>query len=255
MRKRGDNTDLEVRWTGMWSFMATETRVQLHEWLAVVTGLLVQAALLVFVWVWAPRLLSFALIGALSYSAFLVGQRVLNEAAYIRVDHKLNELYHASPMSPESYFVGMSLGILLAYLPPMLILLALLEFLHPLNALAALTLLLTLLAVWAFSSSMGYCVSTVFKDMKTIWPYSSLLTNLFGILPPVFYPLRYFQASLRPIALLVPTSSSVALIEKAAGMAALSPNEVFLGAGSLAVEALVFIVFGIYVARRTAREG
>ena len=46
--------------------MATEIRVQLHEWFAVVTGSLVQVALLVFVWVWAPGLLSFALIGALS---------------------------------------------------------------------------------------------------------------------------------------------------------------------------------------------
>jgi ABC-2 type transport system permease protein len=245
---------LEVSWTGIRSFMATETRVQLHEWLAVVTGSLVQAALLVFVWVWAPGLLSFAVIGALSYSFFLVGQRVLNEAAYIRVDHKLNELYHASPLSPESYFLGMSLGILIAYLPPILLLFAFLEILHPLDAFALLTLTAAFLAVWAFSSAMGYCVSTLFRDMKTIWPYSSLLTNLFGIVPPVFYPLSYFQASLRPLALLIPTSSSVALVEKVAGMAALAPTEFLLGAVSLAVEAVAFMCFGVYIARRSARE-
>lgn len=254
MRKGGEDVALGVRWEGMSSFMATETRVQLHEWLAVVTGSLVQATLLIFVWVWAPGLLAFALVGALSYSVFLVGQRVLNEAAYIRVDHKLNELYHASPMSPESYFLGMSLGILLAYLPPVLFLFALLEMLHPLNAMATLALIASLLAVWAFSSALGYCVSTRFRDMKTIWPYSSLLTNLFGIVPPVFYPLHYFEASLRPIAMLIPTSSSVALVENAAGMAAITPAEVITGAVSLAVEAAALLAFGIYIARRTARE-
>lgn len=239
----------------MMSFMATETRMQLHEWLAIVTGSLVQAALLVFVWVWAPGLLTYALIGSLSYSVFLIGQRVLNEAAYIRVDHRLNELYHASSLSPESYFLGMSLGIFLAYIPPILVLFAFLEILHPLNALAILTLLATLLAVWAFSCSLGYWVSTRFRDMKTIWPYSSLITNLFGILPPVFYPLQYFDASLRPVAMLVPTSSSAALVENAAGMAALSSTEVMLGFASLVVEAAVLLAFGIYIARRTAREG
>lgn len=238
----------------MSSFMATETRVQLHEWLAVILGSLVQATLLIFVWVWAPGLLPFAIIGALSYSVFLVGQRVLNEAAYIRLDHKLNELYHASPMSPESYFIGMSLGILLAYTPPILFFVAILEILHPLNLLAACILVPTLLAVWAFSSALGYCVSTRFKDMKTIWPYSSLLTNLFGIVPPVFYPLHYFEASLRPIAMLIPTSSSVALIENAAGMTALTPVEISIGAVSLAAETLILVLFGIYLARRTARE-
>ncbi len=255
MAKRCEDLALSLRWGGVASFAATEARVQLHEWLAVVTGSLVQGALLVFVWVWAPGLLSYALIGALSYSVFLVGQRVLNEAAYIRVDHKLNELFHASNLSPESYFLGMALGILLAYLPPMLFLLAFLEILHPLNALAMATLVATLLAVWAFSSALGYSVSTVFKDMKTIWPYSSLLTNLFGIVPPVFYPLQYFDATLRPVAMLVPTSSSVALVENAAGMQALAPAETILGTVSLAVEAVILLAFGIYMARRAAREG
>ena len=238
----------------MGTFVATETRVQLHEWLAIATGSLVQAALLIFVWVWARDLVPFALIGALSYSVFLVGQRVLNEAAYIRIDHKLNELYHASPMSPESYFLGMSLGILIAYSPPAFFLLALLEILHPLDAAAALLLLAVLLAVWAFSSTLGYFVSTLFKDMKTIWPYSSLLTNLFGILPPVFYPLGLFPAGLRWVALVVPTSSAVALVENAAGLERLSASEALLAGGSLATEAFALLAFGIYWARRTARE-
>src|SRR5207249_168398 len=83
--------------------------------------------------------LSVTLVGALVYSMFLIGQRVLNEAAYIRIDHKLNELYHASPLSPESYFVGLAGGMLVAYLPPSLVLLGILQILHPLDAVAGLT--------------------------------------------------------------------------------------------------------------------
>ena len=245
------------RWTGMRTFLATETRVQLHEWLAIGTGSLVQAALLVFVWVLDANLLAYTVIGAMAYSVFLIGQRVLNEAAYIRIDHKLNELYHASPMSPESYFLGMSLGILVAYTPPLVVLFVILEFLHPMSLASIGMLVLCLLALWAFSATLGYYISTLFKDMKTIWPYSSLLTNLFGIVPPVFYPLiaipSAFQWTRLPV-LLVPTSSAVALVEGVAGMEALSPTEYLVAAGSLAAEAVLMLLFGIYWARRTARE-
>ena len=241
----------------MKTFLATETRVQLHEWLAIATGSLVQAALLVVVWVLDAALLPYTIIGAMSYSMFLIGQRVLNEAAYIRIDHKLNELYHASPMSPESYFLGMSAGILIAYTPPIVVLFVILEILQPLAQIAIVVLVLALLAVWAFSSTLGYVISTLFKDMKTIWPYSSLLTNLFGIVPPVFYPLvaipAAFQWTRLPV-LFVPTSSAVALVEGVAGMQPLSTMEYVVAAASLAVEAMLMLAFGVYWARRTARE-
>lgn len=255
---RGETIAFALRWTGIRTFVATETRVQLHEWLAIATGSLVQAALLVFVWVLDANLLPYTVIGAMSYSVFLIGQRVLNEAAYIRIDHKLNELYHASPMSPESYFLGMSVGILIAYLPPIVVLFAILEVLHPMSLLAVGTLVLGLLGVWAFSSTLGYYISTLFRDMKTIWPYSSLLTNLFGIVPPVFYPLFAIPAAwqwTRLPVLLVPTSSAVALVEGAAGMETLSTTEYLVAGGSLAIEAALLLAFGIYWARRTAREG
>lgn len=243
-----------IRWSGSGAFLATEIRVQLHEWLALLTGTLTPGALLVFVAVLAPDLLPVTVMGALVYSMFLIGQRVLNEAAYIRIDHKLNELYHASPLSPEGYFVGIAGGMLVAYLPPSLVLLVILEILHPLTPVALLVLVGCLLAVWAVSATIGYVVSTLFKDMKTIWPYSALLTNLFGILPPVFYPLHLLPAEWRSVVLVIPTSAAAGLSNAAAGLEALTPGEATLAAVALAVEAVALFLFGIHWARRTARE-
>jgi ABC-2 type transport system permease protein len=243
-----------LRWSGSGAFLATEIRVQLHEWLAIVTGTLTPGALIVFVAILAADLLPITLIGALVYSMFLIGQRVLNEAAYIRIDHKLNELYHASPLSPEGYFVGIAGGMLLAYLPPSLVVLGILELIHPLGLVAALSLTVCLLAVWAISSTIGYVVSTLFKDMKTIWPYSALLTNLFGILPPVFYPLSRVPIEWRSLVLVVPTSAAAVLVNAAAGLESIAPGEAVTAAIALAVEAVVLFGFGIFWARRMARE-
>jgi len=243
-----------LKWSGSGMFLATEIRVQLHEWLAIVTGTLTPGALLVFVAILARDLLPITVIGALVYSMFLIGQRVLNEAAYIRIDHKLNELYHASPLSPEAYFVGIAGGMLVAYLPPSLVLVAVLEILHPLSPLGWLVLFASLLAVWAVSSTIGYVVSTLFKDMKTIWPYSALLTNAFGILPPVFYPLRLAPVEWRSVVLLLPTSAAAALVDGASGLETLTTNETIVAAVALLVEAVGLFAFGIVWARKTARE-
>jgi len=243
-----------LKWSGSGMFLATEIRVQLHEWLAIVTGTLTPGALIVFVAILAPELLPVTVIGALVYSMFLIGQRVLNEAAYIRIDHKLNELYHASPLSPEGYFVGIAGGMLVAYLPPSLVLVVILEILHPLPPLGCLVLAATLIGVWLVSSTIGYVVSTLFKDMKTIWPYSALLTNLFGVVPPVFYPLGRVAIEWRSAVLLLPTSAAAALVDAAAGLDPITTNEGILAAGALTVEAIALFAFGIYWARRTARE-
>ncbi len=245
---------LGLKWAGTGVFCATEVRVQFHEWLAILTGTIVQAVLLVFVWVLRPSLLPIALVGALVYSVFLIGQRVLNEAAYIRIDHKLNELYHASPLSPEAYFLGMSSGIFLAYLPPIVVIAVITVLVASFALFAWAVLVACMIAVWLVSATMGYFISTLFKDMKTIWPYSSLITNLLGIVPPVFYPLGLVPAGWRWLALILPTSSATALVDGAAGLEALSSGDILLAGGSLAVEAVAMLFFGIYWSRRAARE-
>lgn len=207
-----------------------------------------------FVAILAPDLLAFALVGAMSYSAFLIGQRLLNEAAYIRIDQRLNELYHASPMSPEAYFVGMAVGMLVAYSPTVLVFVPLVQLVHPIGLLAWGVIALAVFAVWLVSSALGYVISTLFKDMKTIWPYSSLLTNLLGIVPPVFYPLALLPAEVHAVALVVPTSAATSIAAHAAGIQPLPGDALALASVALAIQAVVLFVVGIAWARRSARE-
>ena len=62
---------------GLPAFFATELRVQYHEGIAIVTSVTVQVVLLVFVRILAPQLWAVALLGAIVFSFFQLGQRVL----------------------------------------------------------------------------------------------------------------------------------------------------------------------------------
>lgn len=244
-----------LRFGGTWAFALTELRVQAHETLAIATSMIVQVVLLTFVTLLDRSILPYALIGALLYSIFLLGQRVQNEAAYLRIDHKITDLYHASPLSAEGYFVGMSAGVLLAYLPPVALIAVLLEVLFPLDLFAGLTLLATGAALWLLTCSLGYSFSTLFRDNRAIWPYASILTNLFGVLPPVLYPLGFLPGYWHPVALLLPTSAAAILTEAAeGGLVSVTGSEIALGTVALAAETLALFLFTLYWARRRARE-
>ncbi|HTT72979.1 MAG TPA: ABC transporter permease [Thermoplasmata archaeon] len=238
---------------GLFAFLWTEVLVQAHEELATATAMVTQSVLLVFVWILDPGLLGVALVGAVIFSTFAMGQRVLNEAAYIRIDHKANDLYLASPLSPEAYFLGMAGGILLVYATPVAVMGVLAVTIAHLTLAEGLLLVALAGAVWVCAASIGYVFSTFFRDNRAIWAYSSLFFNVFGVLPPVFYPLGLFPAALRPVALLMPPSAAAALMQGAIGAASLTPGDILLAGGGLGVEAVALFAFAIYWARRTVR--
>ena len=239
---------------GLAAFLWTEALVQAHEELAMATSMVVQGVLLVFVWILDPALIGVALLGAVIFSMFTMGQRVLNEAAYIRIDHKANELYLASPLTAEGYFLGLSAGILVVYLPPVLVVGVLAELVIHFSAVQAALLAGLATAVWLSAASIGYILSTAFRDNRAIWAYTSLFFNVFGVLPPVFYPLGLFPSALRPIVLLMPPSAAAAILQTAIGVSHPTSGQLTLAALGLVVEAVGLFAFAVYWARRTARE-
>jgi len=239
---------------GYGAFLWTEVLVQSHESLAMATSMVVQGVLLVFVAVLDPSLIGVALLGAIIFSMFTMGQRVLNEAAYVRIDHKANDLYLAGPLSPEAYFLGMSTGILVVYLTPVAILWVLAAVLVHFTVEVALLLIAVMALVWLSAASIGYVFSTFFRDNRAIWAYATLFFTVFGVLPPVFYPFDRFPEAIQPVALLMPPSAAAALVQTSIGATALSLGQIELAAIGLVVEAAALFLFAIYWARRTVQE-
>jgi len=238
---------------GTFAFLWTEVLVQGNETMAMLTSMVVPGVLLVFVEILDPSLIGVALVGSILFSTFTMGQRVLNEAAYLRIDHKANDLYLAGPMTPEAYFLGMSFGILLVYATPTIFLGILATFVVPLTLAVGLELLALAALVWVFAASIGYVFSTFFRDNRAIWAYSSLFFNVFGVLVPVFYPIGLFPEPLRPVVLLMPPSAAAALVQSAIGAASLSAGQVELAVVGLIVETVALFCFAVYWARRTVQ--
>jgi hypothetical protein len=70
----------------------------------------------------------------------------------------------------------------------------------------------------------------------------------------VFYPFSKVPLEWRSLVLVLPTSAAAVLVDAAAGLETVTPIQGVVAAVSLAVEATALFAFGIYWARRTARE-
>ena len=239
---------------GLVGLLDTEVRGQAHALTAMATSMVVQGVVLIFVWILNPGLLGVAFVGAIIFSMFTMGQRLLNEAAYIRIDHKANDLYLASPLTPEGYFLGMASGILIVYIAPVVVVGILAEVIIQFTPLQALLLLTLSAAVWISSASIGYTFSTLFRDNRAIWAYATLFFTTFGVVFPVFYPLTFFPGNLQPIALLLPPSAATAIMQTALGIIPFVTERVVLAALALTAETLALLAFAVYWARRTVRE-
>ncbi|MCI4355079.1 MAG: hypothetical protein L3K06_06920, partial [Thermoplasmata archaeon] len=137
---------------------------------------------------------------------------------------------------------------------PILLLVAIAVVVIPLSPVLLAELAVVGFAVWLFASSMGYVISTMFRDMRAIWSYAAVLFSLFGVLPPVFYPVHLFPIALRPLALVLPPSAGAGILQEALSPGTLSASDLALALVALAVESAVMFVVAIYWARRTAQE-
>ena len=237
---------------GVGAFFGTELRVQLHESTAVLTSMIVQGVLLVFV-----TILILPLAGRADGSAHLLSVPdgpADPERGRVR-PHRSQAQRALSRLADDGRGVLPRHGrrILLAYFPPILVLALITELLVTMSWLTWLVVILTAGAVWIFAVSVGYIISTFFRDMRAIWPYASLFYNLFGVLPPVFYPLHTFTPALQPLALVLPPSAATAIINQVRIGGVLSTDWAILAVTALIVEAVATFVIAVWWARRTVR--
>lgn len=152
-----------------------------------------------------------AAIGSLLFVLVSVGTGLSGDAAWYRIELKLQDFFIASPVSQISYLLGIALAGLFFSLPAIIILAPLLMYL----GLPLVYLPLALLAtgiLWLFSATIGYLVSTYMPNIRNGWQAGLLLSVIVGILPPAFYPAEILPPSLLLLGYAVPTTHASLLL-------------------------------------------
>lgn len=189
--------------------------------------------------------LPFALVGTLVMVLVQSGAVLTGDGAWYRLELKFQDMMMASPLPSWGYMMGLAMAELLFSSPA----LAILAFLLGYTGLAwdgALPLILACLLTWVLLSSLGFLLSTVVPNIRNAWELTVLLGMVFSVLPPVFYPLEVIPATLRPFALIVPTTHSALLMREAVGVPWEGWNTVFSW--------LVLIIYTVFLIALLSRK-
>ncbi|MFI5413274.1 MAG: ABC transporter permease [Candidatus Lutacidiplasmatales archaeon] len=174
---------------------------------------------LFFLFVIAPHaLFPYGVVGGVLSPALLTGNGMLNDCAYLRHERQLQQVFVASPVSPLAYILGMALSELAFALPAMALFLAILFLVQPIGALAALAIVGLLLLTWLMATSLGFFISTLFSQLREIWPIGTLVFSILSIIPPVFYPATEIPGPWRWVAFLAPSTFAAQLADRLAGL-------------------------------------
>lgn len=200
-------------------------------------------------------LFPYGVIGGVIFMALFTGNGMLNDCAYLRLERQLQQVFVASPVRPGAYIFGMAMSELAFALPALALFLVILELVHPFGAVALAALVGVVLLTWFMSTALGFLISTMFKQLREIWPIGTLVFSTLSVLPPIFYPISELPDSARWVAFVAPSTYSAQLAESSVGLGDSSSvvggllGQPLVDAGILAAFAIGFGLAAAYLAR------
>jgi len=211
---------------------------------------------LFFLFVIAPHdLFPYGVTGGVLFTALFTGSGMLNDCAYLRLERQLQQVFVASPVRPLAYILGMALSELAFTIPAAVLFLALLLVVTPISAAGFAGLLGVFLLTWLMATTLGFFVSTMFSQLREIWPVGTLIFSTLAILPPIFYPATVIPADWQWVAFLAPSTYSSQLADHCAGLGGqiVTPipflNTYYFDVVMLIAVTIIFGAAALYLAR------
>ena len=186
-----------------------------------------------------------ALVGAVVLSLAFTGMTVASSVYFNKHWFRFQDMLVASPVSPLSYALGLSLSTLIASAPALALAFGILLVSLPISAVDFLLVVAIAVLMWLAMVFIGYAIGISTKNTRRANSIPQVLGFMLGFLPPVYYPLSLLPGFLQPVAMLIPSTEAAQLAKYYFGLVSLSPLEVVIGwaylAGFVAVMALVVV--------------
>jgi ABC-2 type transport system permease protein len=190
-----------------------------------------------------------SLVGAIVLTLFFGGIQVAQSTYFNKHWFRFQDIYVASPVSPTSYAMGLSLSTLIGSLPAVILAIGILFFTWSMTIFSALMLLLVSLILWLATVFLGFSIGASIKNTRWANNLPQLIGFIFGFLPPIYYPLNMLPSYLQPIAMLIPTTHGAQLAKYYLGLISLPLWQVIFGW----IYLVGFLLIMIVLARRWAK--
>lgn len=169
-------------------------------------------------------------VGAMIFVSQNIGNWVLGDSAYWRINLGLQDLFVASPLGKTRYLFGIALSNLLAALPAYAVLAIVLSLLVPISLIGWLILFGTLGVIWILFSGIGIAISSRIRSRREIWPVGNFAFTALGMLSPLYYPLSALPPVLQKVAIFLPGTYAASLAKGGTGIIPTPPMTLLVDA-------------------------
>jgi ABC-2 type transport system permease protein len=192
---------------------------------------------------------AYGLSGAITMTVAQQGLFLGADLTDYKIEHKLQAIVVASPVSPFMYMFSVAASELVFAIPALAILLTILGYRTPgTGALAILGMVVVALLTWMMTSSIGFFLSTYVLTTRSAFLTVTFISIILSVLPPVFYPMSLLPAQVRWLAELVPTTHTSVLIQRLSGLP-VSYSQTLISWAALPAFAAAFLALALLKAK------
>ena len=165
---------------------------------------------------------AYGITGGMVLTMLTVGTSLQSDLTHYRHDLKFQDVVVASPVEAPIYVAGMALSELVYSLPALGVFVVLF-FVWGFASVTSLVVLAgVLVLVWSFASALAFTLATYFQDVRETFIFSPMISLLFTVLPPVYYPITALPAWAQVAARISPTTYAAELVQGAVGLQPIS---------------------------------
>ena len=179
-----------------------------------------------------PSKILIASLGGLLFTIVNAATMLQTDLLFYKLDLKFQQMIAASPISPMTYTIGLATGNILFTLPGLVIFMAIVIYVSHIGVLQILALSATLLVTWIIFSMFSFLVSTRVREMRDIWPISVMFSIIFGVIPPIYYPISILPQEVQYVAYMVPTTWAALILK----------GIIYTGFSSIVFPSVVFVL-------------
>lgn len=193
----------------------------------------------------AGTLLPFAIIGGFIGLVASVALSSSGDAAFFRLQLRIQDLFVASSITPVDYILGLTVSYLVFSFPGIILYVALGSYYHLFTMVSAIALALILLTLVMSTSAISFIIASSIGHIRNVWGIAGILSVVMTVLPPTFYPYTYLPNVALYALAVSPATPAAVLAQGFFGLAPLHTNMIFIIVG----EALIYYGMARYLTR------
>lgn len=183
------------------------------------------------------ELVEYAIIGGFVSLIASNGLTSASDAAFLRLQAKIQDLFIATSINSIDYMIGLTLSFLL-FTTPGIVLYAGLSLAYHLFTIERILVLIGVLFMLALSTSaISFIIAGAIKHIRNVWGIVGILSIIMTILPPTYYPYTFLPKYVIYILAISPATPAAIILQGSFG---LSPE-------FLAMIVVLFVETAVYL--------